>query len=145
MRAVVQRVTHGKVSVEGRTVAEIGRGLVILLGIGPEDDEEKARALARKISMLRIFADDEGKMNRSCIDIGGQAIVVSQFTLYADTRRGNRPSFIEAAPPDLARPLCDRFAQLLSEAGVPSQQGEFGADMQVLIENDGPVTILFEM
>lgn len=144
MRAVVQRVTHGKVSVDGRTVAEIGSGMVILLGIGPGDDEEKARALARKISMLRIFADAEGKMNHSCIDIGGQAIVVSQFTLYADTRRGNRPSFIDAAPPDLARPLVDRFAQLLTEAGVPSQQGEFGADMQVLIENDGPVTILFE-
>jgi D-tyrosyl-tRNA(Tyr) deacylase len=145
MRAVVQRVTHGKVSVDGRTVAEIGAGFVILLGIGPGDDEEKARVLARKISMLRIFGDDEGKMNRSCIDIGGQAIVVSQFTLYADTRRGNRPSFTEAAPPDLARPLCDRFAQLLSEAGIPAQQGEFGAYMQVQIENDGPVTIVFEM
>lgn len=145
MRAVVQRVTHGKVSVDGRTVAEIGPGLVILLGIGPADDEEKARLLARKIAMLRIFGDEQGKMNRSCIDIGGQAIVVSQFTLYADTRRGNRPSFIEAAPPDLARPLCDRFAQLLAEAGVPAQQGEFGADMQVQIENDGPVTIVFEM
>lgn len=145
MRAVVQRVTHGKVSVDGRSVAEIGPGLVILLGIGPADDEEKARLLARKIAMLRIFGDEQGKMNRSCIDIGGQAIVVSQFTLYADTRRGNRPSFIEAAPPDLARPLCDRFAQLLAEAGVPAQQGEFGADMQVQIENDGPVTIVFEM
>ncbi len=145
MRAVVQRVTQGKVSVAGRSIAEIGAGLVILLGIGPNDDEEKARNLARKIALLRIFADAEGKMNRSCIDIGGQAIVVSQFTLYADTRRGNRPSFIDAAPPDLARPLCDRFAQLLSEAGIPTQQGEFGADMQVQIENDGPVTILFEM
>ena len=144
MRAVVQRVTRGKVSVDGRAVAEIGNGLVILLGIGPGDDEDKARALARKIAMLRIFGDDEGKMNRSCIDIGGQAIVVSQFTLYADTRKGNRPSFIEAAPPDIARPLCDRFAQLLTEAGVPSQQGEFGTHMQVEIDNDGPVTILFE-
>ena len=144
MRAVVQRVTRGKVSVEGRAVAEIGNGLVILLGIGLGDDEDKARALARKIAMLRIFGDDEGKMNRSCIDIGGQAIVVSQFTLYADTRKGNRPSFIEAAPPDIARPLCDRFAQLLTEAGVPSQQGEFGAHMRVEIDNDGPVTILFE-
>lgn len=145
MRAVVQRVTHGKVSVDGRTVAEIGPGLVILLGIGPADDEEKARLLARKIAMLRIFGDEQGKMNRSCIDIGGQAIVVSQFTLYADTRRGNRPSFVEAAPPDLARPLCDRFVQFLAEAGVSTQQGEFGADMQVQIENDGPVTIVFEM
>ncbi|NMB68194.1 MAG: D-tyrosyl-tRNA(Tyr) deacylase [Chloroflexi bacterium] len=144
MRAVVQRVTRGKVSVDGRAVAEIGNGLVILLGIGPGDDEDKARALARKIAMLRIFGDDEGKMNRSCIDIAGQAIVVSQFTLYADTRKGNRPSFIEAAPPDVARPLCNRFAQLLTEAGVPAQQGEFGAHMQVEIDNDGPVTILFE-
>ena len=144
MRAVFQRVTRGKFSVDGRAIAEIGSGLVILLGIGPGDDEDKARALARKIAMLRIFGDDEGKMNRSCIDIGGQAIVVSQFTLYADTRKGNRPSFIEAAPPDIARPLCDRFAQMLTEAGVPSQQGEFGAHMQVEIDNDGPVTILFE-
>lgn len=145
MRAVVQRVTHGKVSVDGRGVAEIGLGLVILLGIGPGDDEEKARALVRKISMLRIFGDADDKMNLSCKDVGGQAIVVSQFTLYADTRRGNRPSFTEAAPPDLARPLCDRFAQLLTEAGIPAQQGEFGAYMQVQIENDGPVTIVFEM
>lgn len=145
MRAVVQRVTHGKVSVDSRSIAEIGPGMVILLGIGPSDDEENARSLARKIALLRIFADAEGKMNRSCVDIGGKAIVVSQFTLYADTRRGNRPSFIDAAPPDIARPLCDRFAQLLTEAGIPTQQGEFGADMQVQIENDGPVTILFEM
>ncbi|HWQ04445.1 MAG TPA: D-aminoacyl-tRNA deacylase [Longilinea sp.] len=145
MRAVVQRVTHGKVSVDGHSIAEIGPGLVILLGIGPNDDEEKARSLGRKIALLRIFADAEGKMNRSCVDISGQAIVVSQFTLYADTRRGNRPSFIEAAPPDLARPLCDRFSQLLIEAGIPTQQGEFGANMRVQIENDGPVTILFEI
>lgn len=145
MRAVVQRVTQGKVSVAGHSIAEIGPGLVILLGIGPNDNEEKARNLARKIALLRIFADAEGKMNRSCVDIGGQAIVVSQFTLYADTRRGNRPSFIDAAPPEMARPLCDRFTQLLSEAGIPAQQGEFGADMQVQIDNNGPVTILFEM
>lgn len=145
MRAVVQRVTHGKVSVDGRSIAEIGPGMVILLGIGPTDDQEKARSLARKIALLRIFADAEGKMNRSCVDIGGQAIVVSQFTLYADTQRGNRPSFIDAAPPDLARPLCDRFAQLLAEAGISTQQGEFGADMQVQIDNDGPVTILIEI
>ncbi len=145
MRAVVQRVTHGRVSVDGRVLAEIALGLVILLGIGPGDDEARARSLVRKISMLRIFGDAEGKMNRSCIDVGGQAIVVSQFTLYADTRRGNRPSFIEAAPPEVARPLCDTFARLLSEAGIPAQQGEFGGYMQVQIENDGPVTIVLEM
>ncbi len=131
-------------TVNNRLVAEIGKGLVILLGIGPEDDEEKARALARKIALLRIFEDEQGKMNRSVLDVQGQAIVVSQFTLYADTRRGNRPSFTDAALPDLARPLCDRFAALLAEQGVPTQTGEFGAYMQVGIENDGPVTILFE-
>ncbi len=143
MKAVVQRVNHGKVSVEGRAVAEIGRGLVILLGIGPDDTDEVARALARKIALLRIFDDGLGKMNLSVLDVHGAAIVVSQFTLYADTRKGNRPSFTDAALPDLARPLCDRFAALLVELGVPTQTGEFGAHMLVEIENDGPVTILF--
>ncbi len=145
MRAVVQRVSHGSVTVEGRVIAEIARGLVILLGIGPDDSEEQARALARKIALLRIFDDGQGKMNLSLQDIHGQAIVVSQFTLYADTRKGNRPSFTDAALPDLARPLCDRFAALLSEQGVPTQTGEFGAHMLVEIVNDGPVTILFEL
>ncbi len=143
MKAVVQRVNHGKVSVEERVVAEIGRGLVILLGIGPDDNEELARALARKIALLRIFDDGQGKMNLSILDVHGAAIVVSQFTLYADTRKGNRPSFTGAALPELARPLCDRFAALLAEQGVPTQTGEFGAHMLVEIENDGPVTILF--
>ena len=143
MRAVVQRVSHGRVSVEERVVAEIGRGLVILLGIGPDDNEEQAHALARKIALLRIFDDGQGKMNLSVLDIHGAAIVVSQFTLYADTRKGNRPSFTDAALPELARPLCDRFAALLAEQGVPTQTGEFGAHMRVEIENDGPVTILF--
>jgi D-tyrosyl-tRNA(Tyr) deacylase len=144
MRAVVQRVRSGRVSVNDRVIAEIGKGLVILVGIGPEDDEEKARALARKIALLRIFEDEQGKMNLSILDVHGRAIVVSQFTLYADTRRGNRPSFTDAALPDQARPLCDRFAALLAEQGVPTQTGEFGATMIVKIENDGPVTILFE-
>ncbi|HEX7568343.1 MAG TPA: D-aminoacyl-tRNA deacylase [Anaerolineaceae bacterium] len=145
MKAVVQRVRQGRVTVESQVIAEIGWGLVILLGIGPDDDEEKARTLARKIALLRIFEDELGKMNRSVLDIHGQAIVVSQFTLYADTRKGNRPSFTGAALPDLARPLCDYFAQLLTEQGVPTQTGEFGAHMQVDIENNGPVTILFEL
>ncbi len=144
MRAVLQRVTHGRVRVDGRTVAEIDLGMVILLGIGPQDDEEKARQLTRKIALLRIFEDEQGKINRSLLDVGGAAIVVSQFTLYADTRKGNRPSFTDAAPPDLARPLVDRFAALLAEQGVPTQTGEFGAHMQVSIENDGPVTIWLE-
>ncbi len=143
MRAVVQRVSHGSVAVEGKVIASIGRGLVILLGIGPEDDVERARSLARKIALLRIFDDGQGKMNLSVQDIHGEAIVVSQFTLYADTRKGNRPSFTDAALPELARPLCERFAALLAEQGVPTQTGEFGAHMLVEIENDGPVTILF--
>lgn len=144
MRVVLQRVRRGKVSVEGRSVAEIGLGMVILLGIGHADTEETARALAEKAANLRVFEDEQGKMNLSIRDVGGSAIVVSQFTLYADTRRGRRPSFIDAALPDLARPLVDRFAELLTEQGVPAQTGEFGAHMLVEIENDGPVTILLE-
>ncbi len=145
MRAVLQRVRRGKVSVDGRTVAEIGQGLVILLGVGHGDSEETARALAEKAAYLRIFEDDQDKMNLSIRDIGGQALVVSQFTLYADTRRGRRPSFTDAALPELARPLVDRFAQFLNEQGVPAQTGEFGANMLVEIANDGPVTILMEL
>jgi D-aminoacyl-tRNA deacylase len=144
MRLVLQRVKSGRVLVAGHTVAEIGMGMVILLGIGPGDGEEQARSLADKIIHLRVFEDDQGKMNHSLLDVGGQAIVVSQFTLYADTRKGRRPSFTDAAPPDVARPLVERFAQLLSEQGVPTQMGEFGAHMQVEIVNDGPVTIWLE-
>lgn len=144
MRAVLQRVRRGKVSVAGQPVAEIGPGLVILLGVGHGDTEEKARALVEKTAHLRIFEDDQGKMNLSVRDVSGAAIVVSQFTLYADTRKGRRPSFTDAALPDLARPLVDRFAQLLSAQGVPTQTGEFGANMLVEIDNDGPVTILLE-
>jgi len=145
MRAVLQRVRRGKVSVDGRSVAEIGPGMVILLGIGQQDSEAVARALAEKVSFLRIFEDEQGKMNRSVRDVHGSAIVVSQFTLYADTRRGRRPSFIDAALPEMARPLVERFAELLNEQGVPTQTGEFGANMLVEIVNDGPVTILLEM
>ena len=144
MRAVIQRVTYGKVSVEGRSVAEIGPGLMILLGIGPADTEAVARTMVEKIANLRIFEDQEGKINRSVLDVGGQAIVVSQLTLYADTRKGRRPSFTDAASPELARPLVERFAQLLAEQGVPTQTGEFGAHMLVEIANDGPVTIWLE-
>ena len=144
MRIVLQRVTHGRVSVAGRTIAEIGKGLVLLLGIGPGDTEDQARLLVDKVANLRIFEDEQGKMNLSALDIHGEAIVVSQFTLYADTRRGRRPSFTEAALPETARPLVERFAQLLSSRGVPTQAGEFGAHMQVEITNDGPVTIWLE-
>lgn len=145
MKAIIQRVQRGSVTVEGRRVAEIGQGLVILLGIGPADSAENARALARKIALLRIFEDDQGKMNRSLLDVQGSAIVVSQFTLFADTRKGNRPSFTDAALPAAAQPLCDRFVELLREQGVPTQTGEFGAHMIVEIINDGPVTITLEM
>ena len=141
MRSVVQRVRHGRVSIDGRTIAEIGQGLVILVGIGPMDSEEQARYLAEKIVNLRIFEDDQGKINRSLLEVDGAAIVVSQFTLYADTRKGRRPSFTDAALPEVASPLIERFAQLLREQGVPTQTGQFGAQMLVEIANDGPVTI----
>jgi D-aminoacyl-tRNA deacylase len=144
VRTVLQRVTHGKVTIEGRVTAEIELGLVILAGIGPDDSPEKALSMAKKIAALRIFHDAQGKMNLSILDVKGSAIVVSQFTLYADTRRGNRPSFIEAAPPVLASPLIDTFTRCLSEQGIPTQSGEFGAHMLVDIANDGPVTILLE-
>jgi D-tyrosyl-tRNA(Tyr) deacylase len=144
MRAVLQRVSSGRVIVNNQNVAEIGRGLVILLGIGPADTQEQARFLADKIAHLRIFEDEQGKMNLSVQEVGGQVIVVSQFTLYADTRKGRRPSFTDAASPDIARPLVDFFAQHLINLGVPTQTGEFGAHMLVEIHNDGPVTIIFE-
>ena len=144
MRRVVQRVRHGRVSVDGRSIAEIGLGLVILIGIGPGDGEDQARYLAEKIANLRIFEDEDGKINRSVLEVGGTAIVVSQFTLYADTRKGRRPSFTDAALPEVASPLVERFAQLLHEQGVPTQTGQFGAHMLVEIANDGPVTIWME-
>ncbi|MCH7662573.1 MAG: D-tyrosyl-tRNA(Tyr) deacylase [Chloroflexi bacterium] len=144
MRVVVQRVTHGRVSVAAKTVAEIDKGVVILLGIGPHDGEEQARYLAGKIANLRIFADADGKTNLSLLDVNGAVIVVSQFTLYADTRKGRRPSFTKAASPEIAEPLVERFAELLGAQGVPTQTGKFGADMLVEINNDGPVTIWME-
>ena len=144
MRAVVQLVKRGSVQVDGKSIAEIGRGYVILLGVGPADTDATAEALAKKISLLRVFEDEQGKMNLSIQDVGGQALVVSQFTLYADTSRGNRPSFINAAAPETASPLVQRFAAHLAGFGIPVQQGEFGAHMLVDIENDGPVTIWFE-
>jgi D-tyrosyl-tRNA(Tyr) deacylase len=144
MRVVIQRVKWGRVSVAERRVAEIGPGLVVLLGIGHPDGEPQARFLAEKIANLRIFGDEQGKMNRSILEVGGAAIVVSQFTLYADARKGRRPSFIDAALPETARPLVDRFVQLLAGHGVPTQCGVFGAEMLVEIANDGPVTIVLE-
>lgn len=144
MKAVLQRVSFGKVTVEDKVVASIDKGLVILLGIGPEDDTYKAEELAEKCARLRIFEDDAGKMNLSLLDVGGEAIVVSQFTLYADTSRGRRPSFVFAAKPELAEPLVEVFSVKMSAMGIAVQQGIFGAHMMVELCNDGPVTILLE-
>jgi len=145
MRAVIQRVSRGKVSVGGELKAAIGHGFVILLGIGPTDTDAVAAALAKKIALLRVFEDDQGKMNLSILDTRGKALVVSQFTLYADTSRGNRPSFINAAPPEVASPLVEQFAEHLASHGIEVQQGVFGAEMLVEIDNDGPVTIWIEI
>ena len=145
MKAVIQRVKQGSVTVSGEPVAVIGPGLVILLGIAPEDNMGIAEQLADKIAHMRIFEDDAEKMNLSLLDVKGEAIVVSQFTLYADTNKGRRPSFIGAARPDLAEPLVDAFVQMLTDKGVPAQAGVFGAKMDVSLVNDGPVTIVIEM
>jgi D-tyrosyl-tRNA(Tyr) deacylase len=145
MRAVIQRVRESRVSVEGKTIGEIGPGLVILLGAGHGDGEPEADRLADKIANLRIFADAGGKTNLSILDVGGGALVISQFTLYADCRKGRRPSFVHAAPPDVAAPLVDYFAGRLRQAGVGRvETGEFGAMMLVEIQNDGPFTIVLD-
>ncbi len=145
MRALVQRISKGSVEVDNRVVAkEIGNGLMIFLGVGHEDDQKNADTMAKKIANLRIFGDDDGKMNLSIQEIKGQAIVVSQFTLYADTKKGNRPSFINAAEPNSANNLVDYFADQLRSYGIPTQQGEFAAHMKVSLVNDGPVTIWLE-
>jgi D-tyrosyl-tRNA(Tyr) deacylase len=144
MRALIQRVTSGKVTVEGKIIAEIGHGLVIMLGIGQKDTEEQARTLAEKIATLRIFEDSTSKFNLSLLDVSGAAIVVSQFTLYGDTGKGRRPSFSEAARPEVAAPLVEKFSEFLCTMGIPSQTGIFGTHMLVTIENDGPVTFWLE-
>jgi len=144
VKAVLQRVKRGRVSVGGEILAEIGEGLVILLGIGPADDQAVTRKLAEKIARMRIFPDEEGKMNLSLMDRGGEALVIPQFTLFADTRRGHRPSFTDAGPPELAEPLSAFFADCLRDLEVPVGEGEFGAHMVVEIINDGPVTISLE-
>jgi D-tyrosyl-tRNA(Tyr) deacylase len=144
MRALVQRVSSASVTVAGEQIAHINRGVLVLLGIGQGDGESQAAHLTEKIANLRIFEDSEGKINLSLLDIGGAAIVVSQFTLYADVSKGRRPSFISAAHPDLAAPLVSRFAELLTAQSVPTQTGRFGAHMLVEINNDGPVTIWLE-
>ena len=144
MRAVVQRVSHGSVSVDAKVVGAIEQGVVVLVGVTHGDTEEQAEWLARKIAGLRIFEDRAGKINASLLDVGGAALVISQFTLYADTRKGRRPSVTDAALPEVAEPLVERFAQALRDHGVPVETGVFGADMLVEIHNDGPVTILLE-
>jgi len=144
MRALLQRVSSGKVTVDRRIVAEIGPGLIILLGIGQGDTEEQARYLAEKSASLRIFEGPEGKSDLSLIDVRGSALVVSQFTLYADAHKGRRPSFSGAARPEIAAPLVDKFAEHLRAQNIPTQTGIFGAHMLVEIQNDGPLTILLE-
>lgn len=140
MRALLQRVTQGSVTVEGEVTGRCGQGFVILLGVGPDDTEAQAQRLWDKIKRLRVFDDEDGKMNRSLLDVGGSVLVVSQFTLYADCRRGNRPSFTDAAGPELGNALYERFCELAQQE-VPCGRGIFGADMQVALTNSGPVTI----
>jgi D-tyrosyl-tRNA(Tyr) deacylase len=144
MRALIQRVSKASVSVDGEIVGQIGRGVVVLVGVTHGDVQEQAEWLARKVAGLRIFEDSEGKMNAGLLDVGGAALVVSQFTLYADARKGRRPSFPDAAPPEIAEPLVAHFAQVLRDEGVPVETGIFRATMMVEIHNDGPVTILLE-
>ena len=142
---MLQRVREASVSVEGRTIARCGRGLVVLLGIATGDDAERARRLATKIAELRIFDDEVGRFDRSLLDVGGEALVVSQFTLLADVSRGRRPSFAAAAPAEVAEPLYEEFCAALAEHGVRVARGAFGARMQVLLVNDGPVTIVLDV
>src|SRR3954468_5709649 len=142
MRAVCQRVSHASVTVDGEVVGEIGHGWAVLLGVGPRDDEQTAARVADKIVGLRVFEDEAGKMNRSVLDVGGAVLLISQFTLYADTSRGRRPGFTGAAPPAVAEPLVDRVAALIRERGLRVATGRFGAHMAVELVNDGPVTIV---
>ena len=144
MRAVLQRVRSASVSIGGEAVGKIGKGFLVLLGISPEDTEQEGDFLLDKLLGLRVFEDGDGKMNRSLLDCGGALLVVSQFTLYADCRKGRRPSFTGAARPETAVPLYERFLAGARAAGVPTECGEFGADMLVSLENDGPVTILLD-
>ena len=144
MRAVLTRVKYASVAIDGETVGKIGQGLLILLGVGPEDTEETARVLAEKALGLRIFEDENGKMNMGLEAVHGEVLVVSQFTLYGNCRKGRRPSFAEAAPPELGNRLYERFLSECERLGYPPQHGRFGADMKVESLNDGPVTLILD-
>lgn len=144
MRAVLTRVKYASVSIDGQTVGKIGQGFLILLGIGPNDTEKECRLLAEKALGLRVFEDENGKMNLGLEQIGGEVLVVSQFTLYGNCRKGRRPSFAEAAPPELGNTLYEKFLAVCRELGYPPQHGRFGADMKVESLNDGPVTLILD-
>jgi D-tyrosyl-tRNA(Tyr) deacylase len=145
VRALIQRVSEASVEVGGERIAEVGGGLLVLVAAGAGDTPEASAHLAAKVARLRIFADAEGRMNRSIVDVGGEALVVSQFTLYADVRRGNRPGFTGAAPPEVGEQLVDAFCAALREHGISVSTGRFGAHMQVSLTNDGPVTIWLDV
>ena len=144
MRVVLQRVAHASVTVDGEIIGKIQRGFLLLVGVTHDDAMEDMEYLVRKIVQMRIFEDEEGKLNRSIQDIGGEILSVSQFTLYADTKKGNRPSFSKAAPGDVAIEMFEQFNGLLRDTGIPVETGKFGADMKVELLNDGPVTILLD-
>ena len=144
MRAILTRVTSASVTIEGQTVGQIGKGFLILLGVGPNDTEKECRYLAEKALGLRIFEDENGKMNMGLDSVGGQVLVVSQFTLYGNCRKGRRPSFTEAAGPALGNELYEKFLSICTELGFPPQHGQFGADMKVASVNDGPVTLILD-
>jgi D-tyrosyl-tRNA(Tyr) deacylase len=144
VRAVVQRVAEASVRVDGEVVGAVGRGLLVLVGVAGADDEAAAPRLAVRVARLRVFENEAGRFDRSVLDVGGAALVVSQFTLIANTAKGNRPSFTEAAPPELSRPLYERFCDALRAEGVPVETGVFGARMEVSLVNDGPVTIVLD-
>lgn len=144
MRALLQRVTQGSVTVEGEVTGRCGQGFVILLGVGPDDTEAQAQRLWDKIKRLRVFDDEDGKMNRSLLDVGGSVLVVSQFTLYADCKKGNRPSFVHAGLPEMSEPLFNYIVEKCRAAGMPVQTGVFGAFMKVSLVNDGPFTVVLD-
>lgn len=144
MRAVLTRVSSASVAIGGEVVGEIGKGFLILLGVGPEDNEAHCKYLAQKALGLRVFEDENGKMNLGLEQVGGEVLVVSQFTLYSNCRKGRRPSFTEAAPPELGNRLYEQFLKECEDLGFPPQHGQFGADMQVASVNDGPVTLILD-